>query len=71
MVIQVTNAKKCYILPSSDKRSEAIKNSKWGVTLGCHVARSCSGGNILLERGKIVTSYEYEKRKKEVLCHAF
>lgn len=71
MAIHVINVKKCYILPSSSSRLEAIKKSKWGAALGCHVAKSCSGGNILLERGKIVTSHEYEKRKKEVLHHAF
>jgi len=71
MTAYVTTVKKCYILHSSERRSKVINDSKWGATLGCHVARSCSGGNILLERGKIVTSHEYEKRKKEVLRHAF
>lgn len=71
MAIGGTSIKKCYILPSSDRRLDAINNSKWGKVLGRNVARACSGGNILLKRGKIVTSNEYKARKEKVLHYAF
>ena len=71
MIEHSAKVRKYSIVPTSVGRTEAIYNSKWGEKLARHVARVCSSGNILLERGLIVTSREYDKRKKKVLSHEF
>lgn len=48
-----------------------VLNSKQQKRLERKSASICSGGNVLLERGKIVTLQDYKKIKRKVMTHAF